>query len=177
MQMPTSRFKSQKMAFTLLELLVVLAVLGGMLSIVSFTYQTDNEGKKLTQESQNVRLFLQNTLDKAWLDGVTYGATITSNEIALLELQAGEWVELSKTYQPADALFEWKLIERKEFNDLSETAKALVEKVDLVFSASGEYTPFELHIMYMQSGSENQRNTPLRILKGDGANVFVFDNE
>ncbi len=176
-QIPTVRFKSQNKAFTLLELLVVLAVLGGMLSLVSFTYQTDSDEQKLTQESQAVRLFLQHTLDEAWLDGLTYGVNIRANEIELLELDSGKWVKLEKMHQPTDELFEWKLVDKQEFHDLSETAKALVEKVDLVFSSSGEYTPFELHIMYVQEGLSDQGRSASHILKGDGANAFVFNNE
>jgi prepilin-type N-terminal cleavage/methylation domain-containing protein len=160
-------------AFTLLELLVVLAVLGGMLSLVSFHYQTDDLERKITEESQQVRLFLQNTLDKAWLDGVTYGANISSKEMALFELKDGEWVSLSKRYLASSENIEWYLLEKSGFTNLSSEGRALVEKIDLVFASSGEYSPFELRIMITESSTQ-QTVKKTRVLTGDGANAFVF---
>lgn len=160
-------------AFTLLELLVVLAVLGGMLSLVSFNYQTDNVEQELTAESQRVRLFLQNTLDKAWLDGITYGANISANEIDLLALKDGEWEPLSKRYVSSNDAIVWHLVEKSGFANLSSEGRALVETVDLVFASSSEYSPFELHIM-MTGASTQQTAKKTRVLIGDGANAFVF---
>ncbi|MCZ2721538.1 prepilin-type N-terminal cleavage/methylation domain-containing protein [Marinomonas sp. 15G1-11] len=165
-------------AFTLLELLVVLAVLGGMLSLVSFHYQTDTVEQELVEESQRVRLFLQSTLDKAWLDGVTYGAKITADEIVLLELKGGSWEPLSKRYQVSNAGMEWHLVEKIGFTNLSAEGRDLIKNIDLVFAASGEYTPFELHLMSVSSDPFIQSSDKqTRVLIGDGANAFVFATE
>ena len=168
--MPLTSARLKSAGFTLLELLVVLVILGSMLSLVSLSYQVDNDEETLAEEAQAARLFLQYTLDQAWLDGVTFGVIVSTTELSVQQWRDGEWQDTSRSWAPAAKDIRLRLSQNTGFENMTEAGLELVKGVDLVFSASGEYSPFTLDIEF---ASTTKHDKPRRNeLQGDGANAL-----
>lgn len=173
--MPLTSARLKSAGFTLLELLVVLVILGSMLSLVSLSYQVDNDEEALAEDAQAARLFLQYTLDQAWLDGVTFGVTVSATELRVQQWRDDEWQDTSRSWTPATQAVRLRLSQNTGFENMTEAGLALVKGVDLVFSASGEYSPFTLDIGY---DATTKQDKPQRSeLQGDGANALFILNQ
>lgn len=88
--------------FTLLELLVVLAIMASLLSLTVALYRTDDNKDALLSVAQELRLVLQHKIDQSWLDGMTYGLQINSTQIDFYQLQLSDdsWVNSDYGWQP-----------------------------------------------------------------------------
>lgn len=185
--------------FTLLELLVVLAIMGALLSVTSVFYRTDDNKELHFQTSQALRLFLQHKIDQTWLDGITYGLQVTPNKIEVytLELSDNSWQETSYAWEPTEEEIQVRFInsptdEEAEANTSSDNSisidsinevttyettkveiKAEPEKMDIVLMSSGEYTPFTIYIESTNTETQQTQFT----LKGDGVNALQTTEE
>jgi type II secretion system protein H len=149
--------------FTLLELLVVLAILAGMLSLVSIRYQPDLTEQEQRRLVQQLRLFLQHQQDQAWLDGINIGVKILPDAVVLARFDAPAWQPLTVKWPIPDKVL-LQLTSSPDPFLWPERAQTLLKSQDIVFSASGEYTPFELTL----TGADW---TAIR-LQGDGVNAL-----
>jgi len=174
-------YRRRNSAFTLLEILVVLAIMAGLLSVTSVFYRQD-DGKELQyQVSQNLRLFLQHKIDQTWLDGITYGLQVTPQTITVyqLDLNDSTWVETDSAWQSREEKIQILLTSSDSLQDEpvvdSTTSQEDVEeqKMDIVFMSSGEYTPFVIQVEY----TNIEQRATLFTLEGDGVNALqILEN-
>lgn len=96
------RWRRQNRGFTLLELLVVLAIMAALLSLTVAFYKTDDDRELQLETAQELRLILQHKIDQTWLDGVTYGLQVTAQQITLFQLNLDDdtWQENRPIWQP-----------------------------------------------------------------------------
>ncbi|TDO98165.1 prepilin-type N-terminal cleavage/methylation domain-containing protein [Marinomonas balearica] len=150
--------KKPQAAFTLLELLVVLAILGAMLSLVAPNISIDSDEESLEREAQTLRFELQKIAENAWLSGST----------SIISLSNGQWtqwipVEANRSdalgtnssdetvkWMQEDAFHESDVNIRYDYDvELKALKQALSalsfsNNAQFVFLASGEYLPFSI---------------------------------
>ena len=194
---PINRYRTKSnRAFTLLELLVVLAIIASLLSLTVVMYRTDDNRELQLETAQELRLFLQHKIDQTWLDGVTYGLQITAQKVSFFELnlEDGSWQESNYSWQPKHEEIQVRLLssedllsgnssgdnEKSDIDTPSENPVAIddvndstghdadEEDMDIVFMSSGEYSPFYLQIE--MEGTETA-SYPFT-LQGDGVNAL-----
>lgn len=161
--------------FTLLELLVVLAVLGALLGLVSFSYQVDSDKELLQKKASELKLFLQHKVDQAWMEGITYGLEIKSKSIVLKRLEEDEWQDTESEWDLDEDEMELDLVPvsselQSQTASPSEETLELLKKVDLVLVSSGEYTPFEIRLR--PDPLKASLDGPYATVKGDGVNAL-----
>ncbi|ADZ90265.1 type II secretion system protein [Marinomonas mediterranea] len=179
--------KTSQAAFTLLELLVVLAILGAMLSLVAPNISVDSDEESLKREAQTLRFALQKVADNAWLSGSTSVISINGDEwrqwLPIENASGGvasstspsssdsetkqddvkvTWVQEEPFYESNanvqyDIDVELKAL-KKALSSLSFTKGA-----QFVFLANGEYLPFSISL---------QKSEYSLTIEGDGINAI-----
>lgn len=177
--------------FTLLEVLVVLAIITGLLGLAGVLYRQDGDIETQRQTSQNLRLFLQHKIDQTWLDGVSYGLQVTPQGIFLYEMDAqnNQWVKAESQWLLSSSnmllrlsssgtvqnnssqgieIDDESIVDSATSEEEVETGEATEKQMDLVLLASGEYTPFSIDIEPL----EDQDDKVVFKIKGDGVNAL-----
>mgnify|MGYP000347869702 CR=1 FL=1 len=170
----SSLSSSRQRGFTLLELMVVLVIIGSLLGMVTVAYQVDDD-EELKQVGQSLRLFLQHKIDQSWLDGETLGVKVSAQEVNLkrFDLDDETWQDTDLLWSVDNDAIQISLlrVEDKASADADEVGKSdLAKGVDLAFVASGEYSPFEIHISLTEQGVSHNGY----LLTGDGVNALTL---
>lgn len=146
--------------FSLLEILIVLAILAIVLSVITPNITFNTAEENLRSESHALRFALQDVADQSWLTDHTLIVSQTDERFSVWQQNGDNWEEVHSLYElPPKLTFHLK-------TDLQEIKQAIdILNFDhngvLVFLASGEYTPFTLTLM-----AENRSAK----LEGDGIN-------
>lgn len=157
---------NHRSAFTLLELLIVLAILGAVLGLVAPNISVSTTTDQLEQEAESLRSALQNQIDQAWLQGESVFVQIDNNSLSWYRLQNNVWQESGRRFRISDALELTLILDESQ---LSEAIDALEGPPDsgLVFLSSGEYLPFRCLIT-------NNQGDEFSIF-GDGINALALE--
>jgi general secretion pathway protein H len=153
-------------AFTLIEILVVVSIIGIVLSITVISLGVLGDDRELREEARRLAALIQVAQDEAVMQGREYGIEFMSNGFRFVEYDPflNTWTEiigdetLRMRQLPEDAEFDLWIEgqhvvldhEPAAFDD-PEDEDTRLEITDyaphiLVFS-SGDMTPFELHVM------------------------------
>lgn len=153
-------------AFTLLELLIVLAILGGLLGLVAPNISFNASEEQLKQEAELLRSVLQDQIDQAWLQGESVFVRVENGSITLFRLQDNVWQESDRSWQISDLLRLRLIVDESQLDAAIEALKGPTN-ADLVFLSSGEYLPFRFLLT-------NDQSDELSIL-GDGVNALALE--
>lgn len=172
--------RRQQSAFTLLELLVVMAILAAMLGLVTMTYSNDDQAQQRQQAINDTQLFIQHQIDQSWLIGRTLGIQVGVDTLTVYQWQSEGWKETEHTFTPdleGPHFSLFKATNKQTLSKqtlskqtLSEQGEAILSGMDLVFLASGEYTPFELQLKERRQDSFQGASS--MSVTGDGVNVI-----
>lgn len=176
MNSPLVQVRITQKAFTLLELLVVLAIISAMVVLVGVFYRPDMDRDAQYQISQNLRLFLQDKIEQSWLDSVTYGVQVNRQGIQLYQLDEAEeeWVVTDYQWQldPNAGMVLTLLspittieIEEEDSSSLNLDDKPVI---NFALMSSGEYSPFSIQIALEKVVDDKTAF----ILEGDGVNAL-----
>jgi len=181
--------------FTLLEVLVVLAIIGGLMSIATFTSSSNPAQEETEQFARQLTVLLEAYREDAVFQNVDFGVAMDLQELMLLsyldvnsqQVQAMDGKEQAKVaknpWQPhssgplkkelqAPETIEFRLlIEEQEidFDELLEEDSG--PRPALLFLSSDEYTPFVLELNHRQDNSFIVR------LRGDGFSPLYTEVE
>ncbi|MEE8118759.1 MAG: type II secretion system minor pseudopilin GspH [Gammaproteobacteria bacterium] len=141
--------------FTLLEILVVLAFVGILVSMAATGLRVFNFGRSPEQQANRVAALLQLASDEAILTGTEVGLRIDSNRLQFsrFQLETREWISLAKDSQFRDREIPDGIVMQLELdgvavNEIAFAANNESDKVSpapqIIFFSSGEVVPFTL---------------------------------
>jgi general secretion pathway protein H len=156
----------REQAFSLIELLVVVSIIGIILSIAVLSISVLGDDRELREESRRFMALVQVLQDEAVMQGRDFGIEFTSAGFRFVEYDPllGGWLELigDNTLRPRDlpdgiSFDLWIENQRVILKDSPSAIEAPDEDSDdtgiesyaphvLVYS-SGEMTPFELRVL------------------------------
>ncbi len=151
-------------AFTLLELLIVLAILGGLLGLVTPNLSFDGEGAKLEREASSLRQALQSQIDQAWLQGESRFVELDAGAVSWFILKNGEWEQEQGLYL-SDQIRSRLLLDESQLDSAVGVLDG-PDSVDLVILSNGEYLPFQWTLISEQGDQ--------RTITGDGINALAL---
>jgi type II secretion system protein H len=156
-----------KDGFTLLELLVVLAILAVVLSVVAPNLSFQNTEEKLSTEAHSLRFALQDVVDQSWLTGVT---VIVSQEAdaswKVWQEKEGKWGKSNLLYQKNPDI----AIQIKTDPQAVKQAAEILgfeNNAVFIFLSSGEYIPFSITLTAAEK---------TKTLEGDGINGITLQS-
>lgn len=139
--------------FTLLELLLVLAVLGVLIGMAGLA-PARNPQRLALQEAQLFLQFFEHVHEQAVLQGQTLGVHVDQHGYRLLRLTDQGW-HASGNLQSSELLLRLQM----------EDAQALNDPAQLVLAGDDEHAPFTLYF--------SQADAPLACVVSDGLNVQI----
>jgi len=181
--------------FTLLEVLVVLAIIGGLMSMATFTASSNPALDETKQFARQLTVLLEAYREDAVFQNVDFGVAMDVQELLLLsyldinsqEAQAKTTEELQKIAKnpwqahgegtlksslEAPESIEITLYVEEEEVDFAELVDDKVgPKPALLFLSSDEYTPFKLELSH-----QTDNNFVVR-LSGDGFSPLFMEVE
>lgn len=128
--------------FTLLELLVVLAIMGALLGLVTPNLTFDQGRDALQRDAQQFRVALQKVIDESWLTGQSKYLLVQDNVLQVYSMKDDEWALEAEVYQFDEALEHHLQV---PLSQLQAAKKALdiTDKADWLTLSNGEYLPME----------------------------------
>ena len=185
----------KQQGFTLLEVLVVLAIIGGLMSMATFTASSNPAEDETKQFARQLTLLLEAYREDAVFQNVDLGVAMDIQELLLLsylDLNSQQVKAMDPKEQARVAKNPWqahgegslkKSLEAPENIEISLLVEE--EKVDfsellddktgpkpaLLFLSSDEYTPFSLELSH-----QSDNNFVVR-LKGDGFSPLIMEVE
>ncbi len=152
--------------FTLLELMVVLAILGALLGVVAPNLSFDSQQQQLQQEAQSLQHALQTQIDQAWLEGSTTLVKKHIDTVRWLRQSDKGWQEKGSAYDISDNLDSFVTTDTRQLR-ATEKSLGVTEPVDLIFLSTGEYLAFRWALRN-RSGEEI-------VIVGDGINALSLE--
>ena len=143
----------------MIELLVVILIIGILLGITLLSPMTGSLHKKVQQQAARLEVLFAQVRDKALLENVEYGFSVTDDgtyQWWLLPQESKEWVRLEESpfqpYKVSGALNIW--LETDEqitgFSGDDESGGPSV-----VFYSDRQATPFRLHIVAQEDRKQS----------------------
>lgn len=185
----------KQQGFTLLEVLVVLAIIGGLMSMATLTASSNPAEDETRQYARQLTVLLEAYREDAVFQNVDLGLAMTSQELLLLSynnihsdrvrnLDAKERAKIEKNpWQPhsegtlktsLEAPEDVEMVlyiedEKIDFDELIDDK--IGPKPALLFLSSDEYTPFRLELSH-----KSDNNFAVR-LTGDGFSALFSEVE
>ena len=160
--------RRNQQGFTLLEILVVITIIGVLMGVAVLSFGAVDQ-RRLSSEASRIKLAFNQAIDAAMMKQITLGWFYRPKEKQYRFQQLGEngqWVQpndtVFKNYSingPIELTMEQPILLRKQTKVLLRKLEE-EEKPQLLFLASGEYTPFEMLL-------SDAKRSPIQI-QGDG---------
>ncbi len=132
--------------FTLIEIMVVIAIMGIMLGLGMFAFGDGGLSEKLEQESQRLYGLIKLAQEEAILQSKELALELDRDGYVFKELNSGKWVAIS-----SDKLFRKRSLTAGielslEVEDVNLALKSKEENtpIRIYILSSGELTPFEM---------------------------------
>lgn len=151
-------------AFTLLELLVVLVLMGVILTIGVLSLGDGGRGDQIREEGRRLSALLQLAADEAVLTTTPHGFELQPDGYRFVHHRDGEWQVLQQDSllrpRPWPPGVEAELyIDGHPVAPVQQSKQRDVPQPALLFYPDGERTPFELVLAYPQRPYLRQRIT------------------
>ena len=180
--------RSKQAAFTLIEILVVIVIVGTVLSIGMLSFGLLGNDRELKTEARRIVALTEVAQDEAFMQGREFAIEFMTTSYRFVEYDAfgGRWADvpdddtLRLRNLPDDAEFELFLEGKRillaekpaQFEDPEEKSSSMTSKPyspHLLIYSSGDATPFELQIV---RSFDDQRV----ILRGDALGAIEIVN-
>lgn len=169
-------FRSNK-AFTLLELLVVVLIIGITVSFITLTVDTRID--KIDLEARRLAALLNLVQEEAVLNGSEYALQFTKNNYSFLYFAEGKWKEIKEDdvlkVRSLPEGIELQLVLEGEEVDLSlfnQEFDAGMTPPRLFLLSSGEFTPYEITM------KDSYNRAGFQLMPGEnGRAKVVYRNE
>lgn len=135
-----TRTSARQAGFTLLELLVVLAILGGLLGLVAPTIRVDRGEQELQEEAQALRAFLQNAIDDAWTNRENLALKRTQQQLTLQTFIDNEWQD-GATFTLTDQVISNISVSPRLLQQGKESLGISDNHIEWLTLSNGEYLP------------------------------------
>lgn len=162
--------------FTLIEIMVVIAIMGIMLSLGMFAFGDGGLSDKLEQESQRLYGLIKLAQEESILQSKEMALELQNDGYVFKELEEDEWIDVreDKIFRKRSLTAGIELDLKIEDEELSLQAdKEKEEPIRIYILSSGELTPFDLTLKidelenyFTLSGSINGK---LKLERIDGA--------
>lgn len=133
-------FRTQRAGFTLLELLVVLAILGGLLGLVAPTIRVDRGEQELQEQAQALRAFLQNAIDDAWINRENFALKRAQQRLTLQTFVDNEWQD-GATFSLTDQVMSNISVSSRLLQQGKESLGISDNHIEWLTLSNGEYLP------------------------------------
>ncbi len=156
--------------FTLLELMVVVVLIGIILTFVVRSVGDGGRAERIQREAQRIASLVELVGEEAVLRSAIIGLLFSEQGYEFLHFDAGEWLPEEKDgllkRRTIDSAVELRLVvegygvELRPAPGAREWEGENSPKPQVLFLPSGERTPFELSLRYLDDESGYELNVP-----------------